>query len=110
MKLENDWGEYAGFCIERLQAQGKQFKTIAEETVGQPVKSIWAVGGVVGDGEFDDTSDVELLFDFENNKAVTESQMTWLQQEIEAVETNVGFIQVFVGQPLSEEKRIRIDK
>ena len=59
MKVETqDWAGYRGYIIERLKAQGKKFKEVAEDALGQDIEAIWAVGGVAGDGEFDETSDV----------------------------------------------------
>jgi predicted nucleotidyltransferase len=106
--MNNRFDSYKGFCIERLRAQSKKFKKLSEDTLKQPVKAIWAIGGVVGDGDFNDTSDVELLVELEENSESVADLEYELQSEIETCATDIGFISVYVGSPRDDEKKVKI--
>jgi hypothetical protein len=97
---------YTGWALERLKAQGRQLKEAAESVLDQPLIAIWAVGGIAGDGDFDETSDIELVFEVENPEdADTEYE---LQLAIESVHKDVGFIQCYIERPDSNERKIII--
>jgi hypothetical protein len=97
---------YSGWAIERLKAYARQFKEAAEQALEQPVKSIWAVGGIAGGGDFDETSDIELVFELEDMTADIDDQA--LQMAIETVESDAGFIQCYVDNPDPDEPKILI--
>ena len=104
----DDSAGYRGWVLERLKAQAKTFKELAEEILGEDIKNIYAVGGVVGDGEFDDTSDVELMFELAEDVDVDEGVIDALQTEIEYAETEVGFIYITVNYGPTRNKKILI--
>lgn len=104
----DDSAGYRGWVLERLKAQAKTFKELAEEILGEDIRNIYAVGGVVGDGEFDDTSDVELMFELAEDVDVDENVIDALQTEIEYAETEVGFIYITVNYGPTRNKKILI--
>jgi predicted nucleotidyltransferase len=107
MKIDVDYlSGYTGWALERLKAQGRQLKDAAEQSVKQPVKAIWAVGSIAGDGEFDETSDIELLFELEDMSIEIDNYD--LQLAIEQIETEVGFIQCYIESPDDSERKILI--
>ena len=104
----NRFEGYRGFCIERLKAQSKKIKATAEETLELPVSAIYAVGGVAGEGDFDDTSDVELVFEIDENLDVDPYLEDELQAKIENSINSIGCIRSYIGSTDPNEKRIRI--
>lgn len=107
MKIDFDTlSGYTGWALERLKAQGRQLKEAAEKSTKQSVKAIWAVGSIAGDGEFDETSDIELLFELDNMSGDVDEYD--LQLAIEQIETEVGFIQCYVESPDPSEQKILI--
>jgi len=109
MKVETqDWAGYRGYIIERLKAQAKKFKEVAEDALGQDIEAIWAVGGVAGDGEFDETSDVELIVEIVNLEEFEDTLAYVLQDNIDLVETDVGFIRIDVQNPEDYDKKLLI--
>jgi len=109
MKVDADFlAGYSGWAVERLKAYARQFKETAEQVLEQPVKAIWAVGGIAGEGEFDETSDIELLFELEDMTAEVDN--VDLQIAIENIEADAGFIQCYIDTPdLGERKILIID-
>jgi len=107
MKVDaNFLAGYSGWALERLKAQGRQFKQTAEQVLGTQVKAIWAVGAIAGDSEFDETTDIELLFELEESDLdLDESE---LQMAIEDTQTDVGFIQCYIDSPKIDELKILI--
>jgi hypothetical protein len=89
-------------------ANGSKFATPHWDSALSAGKAIWAIGGVVGDGEFNDTSDVELLVELEENTEAEADLEYELQSEIETCATDIGFISVYVGSPKDDEKKIKI--
>jgi predicted nucleotidyltransferase len=107
MKVDANYlAGYTGWALERLKAQGRQLKEAAESILGQPVKAIWAVGEIAGDGDFDETSDIELLFEVENPE--TSDSEYDLQLAIESIQKDVGFIQCYIESPEPGERKILI--
>jgi predicted nucleotidyltransferase len=107
MKIDFDnLSGYTGWALERLKAQGRQLKEAAEKSTRQSVKAIWAVGSIAGDGEFDETSDIELLFELYDMSIEIDDYD--LQLAIEQIETEVGFIQCYVDSPEPSEQKILI--
>lgn len=103
---ENYLAKYSGWAVERLKAYARQFKEAAEQALDQPVKSIWAVGPIAGTGNFDETSDIELVFELKDMTAEVDSQA--LQMAIELVESDAGFIQCYVDNLDPDEPKILI--
>jgi len=97
---------YTGWALERLKAQSRQLKEAAELALGTPVKAIWAIGGIAGEGEFDETSDIELLFDMDISADIETEGI--LQLAIESVQKDVGFIQCYIDSPDIDERKISI--
>jgi predicted nucleotidyltransferase len=107
MKIDVDYlSGYTGWALERLKAQSRQLKEAAEKSTRQSVKAIWAVGSIAGDGDFDETSDIELLFELEDMSS--EADDYDLQLAIEQIGTEVGFIQCYIESPNSNERKILI--
>lgn len=107
MKVDVDYlAGYTGWALERLKAQARQLKETAERVLETPVKAIWAVGAIAGDGDFDETTDIELLFEVESSDL--ELHESELQMAIEDIETEVGFIQCYVDVPETDELKILI--
>lgn len=107
MKVDANYlAGYSGWALERLKAYARQFKEAAEQALEQPVKAIWAVGAIAGDGDFDETSDIELLFELEDMTADFDDQA--LQVAIEEIESDAGFIQCYVDSPDPDEPKILI--
>jgi predicted nucleotidyltransferase len=107
MKIDVDGlSGYTGWAIERLKAQARQLKEAAESTLKQPIKAIWAVGSIAGDGEFDETSDIELLFELKDMSTNVDEYE--LQLSIEEIETEVGFIQCYIESPSQNEQKVLI--
>jgi len=107
MKVDANYlAGYTGWALERLKAQGRNFKETAEQILGTPVKAIWAVGAIAGDGEFDEITDIELLFELEDPSL--EFDEAEIQMAIEDLETDVGFIQCYIDQPKIDESKIMI--
>jgi len=107
MKVDANYlAGYTGWALERLKAQGRQLKEAAELALGTPVKAIWAVGEIAGDGEFDETGDIELLFEID---IPTDAEIEYdLQLAIESVQKDVGFIQCYIESPDPDERKILI--
>lgn len=107
MKVDADYlAGYTGWAVERLKAQARQLKETAEKVLETPVKAIWAVGAIAGDGNFDETTDIELLFELEDSDLeISEND---LQIAIEDIETEVGFIQCYIESPDQDEQKILI--
>jgi hypothetical protein len=100
------WADYRGWVITRLEAQGKIFKETAEQVWDKKIKAIWAVGAVAGDGDFDETSDIELIFETVDGDQIGAD---WdLQQAIEEVQKDVGFIQCYYDVPDTDERKVLI--
>lgn len=95
-----------GWAVERLKAYARQFKEAAEQALEQPVKSIWAVGSIAGNGNFSETSDIELVFELEDMTAEIDNQA--LQMAIEVVESDAGFIQCYIDELDPNEPKILI--
>ena len=107
MKIDVDYlSGYTGWALERLKAQSRQLKEAAEQSIRQPVKAIWAVGSIAGDGDFDETSDIELLFELVDMTSEVDDYE--LQLAIENIQTEVGFIQCYVESPTDDEQKILI--
>jgi hypothetical protein len=107
MKVDANYlAGYSGWAVERLKAYARQFKEAAEQALEQPVKAIWAVGAIAGDGNFDETSDIELIFELEDMLADFDDQA--LQMAIEQIESDAGFIQCYVDSPDLDEPKILI--
>jgi predicted nucleotidyltransferase len=97
---------YSGWAVERLKAYARQFKEAAEQALEQPVKSIWAVGSIANHVDFDETSDIELIFELEDMTVEIDDQA--LQMAVELVESDAGFIQCYVDNPDPDEPKILI--
>ena len=107
MKIDANYlAGYSGWAVERLKAYARQFKETAEQVLEQPVKAIWAVGGIAGEGDFDETSDIELLFELEDMSVDVDDFD--LQIAIENIEADAGFIQCYVDTPDPNERKILI--
>lgn len=107
IQLDDSLG-YRGWVLERLKAQSKTFKELAEEILGEEISNIYAIGGVVGDGAFDETSDVDILIELTEDCEVDLDLVDALQEEIEYVENEIGFIQITVQHGPSSNKKIAI--
>lgn len=107
MKIDvNNLSGYTGWAIERLKAQSRQLKEAVEHVANHTVKAIWAVGSIAGNGDFDETSDIELLVELDDMSIEVDEHE--LQLAIEQIETEVGFIQCYVESPDPNEQKILI--
>jgi len=107
MKVDDNYlAGYSGWAVDRLKAYARQFKEVAEQTLNQQVKAIWAVGLIAEDRDFDETSDIEMVFELKDMAADVDDQA--LQMAIETVESDAGFIQCYIDIPDPGEPKILI--